>query len=331
MLISDCHPDLDSSGLRNLWIDRILKKQFKYERMVFHDITPQAALNLLPAGFTCDPLPETPAAGTSNNTKVNFTAYTREGIIMQQKQNDLSRANPAEYLPKESSAQEEAQEETRECLVISNVTIHQDEDGLYCLNDLHKAAGNQNTQRPKYWLENNLTKDLIAELENTSNGIPPSEQNQSVKVVKGGNLPQGTYVCKELVYAYAMWISPKFQLAVIRAFDDMVTGRFQHKIESMQQKIGNKQPEGFPDIVERAIEARAWRMAEEHRRQTETLMGTVANGTDEFCWNMAFHVKHSITLRLKNMAQNLLMKFKPDTVAEWIMAWDAKDKRFPYC
>ena len=43
-------------------------------------------------------------------------------------------------------------------------------------------------------------------------------------MVRGG-LNQGTYAVKQIVYAYAMWISPSFNLKVINTFDALITQR----------------------------------------------------------------------------------------------------------
>jgi len=105
---------------------------------------------------------------------------------------------------------------------IDNLKIRTDEEGRFCLNDLHKAAGNEKRHSPSYWLNNQQTKELIDELETT--GIP---------VVTAGGRKGGTYVCKELVYAYAMWISAAFHLKVIRAYDALIN----NQVELAQQQV----------------------------------------------------------------------------------------------
>ena len=98
-------------------------------------------------------------------------------------------------------------------LIISNQAISQ-HNGLYSLNDLHKASGGAKKHEPYQFMRNQETKELIAEIE--------SEKQIAYETVIGKGKNQGTYVCKELVYRYAMWISPKFSLMVIRTFDDLV-------------------------------------------------------------------------------------------------------------
>lgn len=101
-------------------------------------------------------------------------------------------------------------------ITIGNTTIHQDEHGRYCLNDLHKAAGGLPKHRPAQWLRSQQTKELIEELS--------SVQIRALVSVNGGNA-RGSYVCDELVYAYAMWISAMFYLKVIRTYKALVTGQ----------------------------------------------------------------------------------------------------------
>jgi hypothetical protein len=104
-------------------------------------------------------------------------------------------------------------------ITIADVAIRQDAKGRYNLNDFHRAAGANDKHRPSRWAENQQAKDLAAELE--------SEQGKAVNpalvLQKGGKAP-GTYVARELVYAYAMWISPAFHLKVIRTFDKAMAG-----------------------------------------------------------------------------------------------------------
>ncbi|HIF6771878.1 KilA-N domain-containing protein [Serratia marcescens] len=105
-------------------------------------------------------------------------------------------------------------------IVIEETAIRQDSAGRYCLNDLHRAAGGEERHKPKYWYATQQTQELVQLL--TEGGIPPSEQNQPISVIRGG-LEQGSYACKELVYSYAMWISAAFNLKVIRTFDAVQT------------------------------------------------------------------------------------------------------------
>lgn len=99
---------------------------------------------------------------------------------------------------------------------VADTSIRTDAVGRFCLNDLHRAAGGESKHQPAFFMRRKETGDLMVEL-------TPSADSQRPAVTVNDGRNNGTYVAKELVYAYAMWISPAFHLKVIRAYDAMVS------------------------------------------------------------------------------------------------------------
>jgi len=97
-------------------------------------------------------------------------------------------------------------------LVINNTTITRDADGRFSLNDLHTASGGEAKTKPALFMQNKNFKDFADILKVDNPTFKPVSKKQ-------GRYNGGTWVCKELVYKYAMWVNPSFELKVIRTFD----------------------------------------------------------------------------------------------------------------
>lgn len=100
-------------------------------------------------------------------------------------------------------------------LMIAGIEIHQDQEGRFSLNDFHRAAGGEDRLSPNRWTRTDGYSGLI-------NVLTPEMAFAPTQVKRGGSSP-GTYACKELVYSYAMWISPEFHIRVVRTFDAVVS------------------------------------------------------------------------------------------------------------
>ncbi|MGL4666586.1 MAG: KilA-N domain-containing protein [Saezia sp.] len=129
-------------------------------------------------------------------------------------------------------------------IIINNEVASQDKQGRYCLNDVHKAAGNLPEHEPAQFIHLDSTQKLIEEIKYVN-----LHSSEHVRIVMGRN--GGAYVSKELVYAYAMWVSPAFHLVVIRAFDEAVTKQMQWQQARYNGKLVRRE---FTDTLKQLVE-----------------------------------------------------------------------------
>ena len=122
-------------------------------------------------------------------------------------------------------------------------------ENLFSLNDLHIASGGLEKHRPSLFARNEQTKELVKEIENDRS----TKTIFALKTIRGGSdiSKQGTWACEELVLSYAMWISPKFHLIVLRAFLAMHSNQ--------PQQLALPKPQKFTfEFTEYELQQLAW-------------------------------------------------------------------------
>lgn len=129
-------------------------------------------------------------------------------------------------------------------------------DNLYSLKDLHKISGGEKKHEPYLFIRLETTQELITEIKRESDCEP-------VKTIRGTQ--GGTYACEELVIAYAMWISPKFHLIVLRAFLAM------HRNQPQQLALPEPEKKFSFEFTEYELEQLVWLWCS--HSQMNTLLG----------------------------------------------------------
>ncbi len=118
-------------------------------------------------------------------------------------------------------------------------------ENLYSLNDLHIASGAEAKHQPSLFIRLDATQELISEIQKETD-----KENILQSFRSGVN--RGTYACEELVLSYAMWISPKFHLIVLRAFLAM------HRNQPQQLALPEPEKKFSFEFTEYELQQLAW-------------------------------------------------------------------------
>jgi len=145
-------------------------------------------------------------------------------------------------------------------LIIANKKIRT-KDGLYCLNDLHKASGADKKNGPSYWMALESTKRFL--------------ETTGITVVKNEGRNGGTYTEKKAVYAYAMWISPEFQSHVIDAYDALVTGQLEEAQRQQSRQNAKLEAKFLTDAIkyDKKGEAKHYHFSNEFNLINKVVLG----------------------------------------------------------
>ncbi len=133
-------------------------------------------------------------------------------------------------------------------LKIAGIKISQNENGLYSLNDLHRASGGLAKQTPYEFLRSDRTKAFIAVLgRNVKAGYPVF--TETARGVGGG-----TFGCKEVLVAYGSWLSPEMNVEVHQAFIEKIEQKPLSPAEQIHQMSGwmvqaEQKLAGIPEVL----------------------------------------------------------------------------------
>lgn len=180
---------------------------------------------------------------------------------------------------------------------------------LYSLNDLHKASGNAEKHRPSLFVRLDTTQDLISEIQKEV------KSTDLIFKTTGGRGMRGTYACEELVIAYAMWISPKFHLIVLRAFLAM------HRNQPQQLALPEPEKKYTFEFTEYELEQLVWLWC--GHKQMNTLLGDMIKPLEtigSYFTGMVISHHQEYQRQYKNTLptiQRLIQPFKASNQMNW--------------
>ena len=97
-----------------------------------------------------------------------------------------------------------------------DIVLHSNQDGMFDLNDIWRQAGLEEKKRPSEW-KSEIKEALL--------------HSEKIRSVNGG-VNRGTWATEQSVYAYAMFISTEFYVAVVEAFTLLVQGKTEEALDT---------------------------------------------------------------------------------------------------